>query len=236
MTTNENFTEPFFDIPYYHDYVSPELARHLLKSATPVKGVPDLLEVGAGGGLETTSALNFLVELYDTLKPALAEVLGRRINDRKFMDERVKACYEYNQRIERDFSDPAYKTIIGLEDATGRIGIGPKNENYCAKGGKMVAPIPKFLQGPHVTLFGPPDSIKLSINAMNAYHRKLKGEPKIVEELLATQKFSAKWGADDEDSKTPLRQDLIESAVNLTDCFDGTLSLQEGDKSYALEK
>ena len=235
MTVEKNTSDPFFDIPYYHDYLSPELAQHLLSGATPVHGVAELSEVGKGGGLETSEALNFLVELYEEVKPALAEVLRNRINDRKFMDDRVKACYEFNQRINRDFSDPTYKTIIGLEDAAGRIVIGPQNADYCAKGGRQVAPIPKFLQGPHVTLFGPPDSIKLSINAMNAYHRKLKGEPKIVDQLLAAQKFTPKWGADDEDSKTPLRQDLIESAVNLTACFDGTLSLHEENKSYQLE-
>jgi malate synthase len=236
MNKKNSHLEPFFDIPYYHDYLSPELARHLLAGATPVRGVSGLSEVGSGGGLETTEALGFLVELYGVLQPALARLLRNRAADRKFMDERVKACYEYNRVINRDFSDHNYKTIIGLEDADGRIVIGPKSSHYCAKGGEQVAPIPEFLRGPHVTLFGPPDSVKLSINAMNAYHRKLKGEPKIVEDLLASQTFSPKWGADDEDSKTPLRQDLIESAVNLTACFEGTLTLKEEIRTYELAK
>ena len=35
-----------FDIPYYHDYISPALAAHLLRQATPVKGIDGLVEVG----------------------------------------------------------------------------------------------------------------------------------------------------------------------------------------------
>ena len=234
MNSHHKPAEPFFEIPYYHDYVSPALGRHLLSQAGSVPGVSGLIQVGPGGGLETTDALNFLVTLYDTIKSDLGLVLSRRIKDRKFIDERVKACYEYNQRFKRDINDPGYKTILGLEDADGRIVIGPRQAGYCDKGGHPVAPIPKFLQGPHVTLFGPPDSAKMAINAMNAYHRKLKGEPAVVEELLKTQNASPKWGADDEDSKTPLRQDLIEAAVNLTGCFDGTLSLKEAHKTYEL--
>lgn len=227
-----------FDIPYYHDYISPTLAQHLFSQATPVAGVPDLTQVGAGGGLETKESLTFLVKLYERIAPDLQQVLQRRIADRKFIDERVKACYLFNQRHGRDFLDRDYQTILGLEDAQGRIVIGPKRRDYFKAGGKPVAPIPEFLQGPHVTLFGPPDSAKMAINAMNAYHRKLKGEPAIVEELLRSQKSDPKWGADNEDSKTPLRSDLIDAAVNLTACFEGNLSFHEeqSGKSYALAK
>ena len=44
------------------------------------------------------------------------------------------------------------------------------------------------------------------------------------------------WGADDEDSKTPLRADLVEAGINLTKCFEGTLSLSENGKTYELAK
>lgn len=226
--------QPFFEIPYYHDYISPTLGRHLLGVAKKISGVDGLVDVGARGGLETTEALQFLVELYQEVKTDLALVLKRRIADRQFVDERVKACYEYNQKLGIDLNDVDYKTIIGLVDAEGRIVVGPKGDHYCRGGGKPVAEIPEYLRGPHVTLFGPPDSAKMAINAMNAYHRKLKGEPAIVEELLSTQKADPKWGADDEDSKTPLRQDLIDAAVNLTGCFDRTLRLDEGKKTYEL--
>ena len=203
-----------FDIPYYHDYISPSLVHSLLKEAKPITQIPDLVEVGKGGGLETKESLRFLVDVYEEVQLELARVLQKRQEDRKFIDERVKACSDFNTSLNRSISDSDYKTIIGLEDATGRIVLGNKTDDYCKSGGKPIAPIPEFLKGPHVTLFGPPDSAKMAINAMNSYHRKLKNEPVIVEELLKTQKSIPKWGADDEDSKTPLRQDLVDAAVD----------------------
>jgi malate synthase len=225
---------PAFEIAYYHQFISPAFARHLLDHADAVKEIPGLCQVGQRGGLETTDALQFLVKLYDRIKPQLSAVLQQRIADRQFIDERVRACYQFNTNLNRDILDSDYQTIIGLEDGEGRIVIGPKSQNYCRPGGKPVAPIPAYLKGPHVTLFGPPDSAKMAINAMNAYHRKLKSEPVIVEQLLKQQRANAKWGADDEDSKTPLRQDLIDAAVNLTGCFERNLSLKEGTKTYQL--
>ncbi|MEK6628063.1 MAG: serine hydrolase [Bdellovibrionota bacterium] len=224
-----------FEIAYYHDYISEELATYLLNEALPVTGVSNLLEVGRGGGLETTEALVFLCELYQELEPALKKVLSQRIIDRKFIDERVKACFGLNQSLHFDFLDPEYKTIIGLEDASGRIVIGPHSKEYCESlTNKPIAAIPEFLKGPHVTLFGPPGSAKMAINAMNTYHRKLKGEPEVVAKLLSTHASNPKWGADDEDSKTPLRSDLVNSAVNLTSCFEGTLAFTEAGKKYEL--
>ncbi|MGE3262338.1 MAG: serine hydrolase [Bacteriovoracia bacterium] len=224
-----------FEIPYYHDYISPNLLKALLAEARAVKGVEGLAQVGEGGGLETEESLKFLVALYEEIKPTLAKVLRQRILDRKFIDERVTACHAFNESLRRDWLSPDYQTVLGLEDAKGRIVIGPKNKNYCRQGGAKVAPLPEFLMGPHVTLFGPPDSAKMAINAMNSYHRKLPTEPAIVAELLASSSAgSPMWGADDEDSKTPLRADLVDAAVNLTGCFEGTLSLSEGTKNYEL--
>ena len=223
------------EIPYYDDFLSPAIKEHLLKEAKPVKGVKGLVEVGVGGGLENEASLNFLCDLYSEVKDELALVLNRRIRDRKFIDDRTKACRVFNQDLKRDFLSPDYKTIFGMEDTEGRIVLGPKTKDYCRSNGNKIAPLPEFLQGNHVTLFGPPDNAKLSINAMNAYHRRLKDEPQIVRELLATHESVPKWGADDEDSKTPLRQDLISAGENLSKCLDGTLSLDDG-KKYELEK
>ena len=224
-----------FEIPYYHDYISEELADFLFAESKPVEGVPDLIQVGTGGGLETTESLLFLRELYRDLEPELKKVLHQRMADRKFVDERVKACFEFNQSLHRDFLDPEYRTIIGLEDASGRIVIGPHSNEYCeSRSDKPIAEVPDFLKGPHVTLFGPPGSAKMAINAMNTYHRKLKDEPSVIAELLRTHESVPKWGADDEDSKTPLRSDLVSSAVNLTACFEGTISFTEEGKNYSL--
>lgn len=227
------------DIPYYLDYASENLFKYLTPELKPVPGNPDLQQVGEMGGLETAASMKFLCELYEAVAPELLKVLEQRIADRKFIDERTKACFELNKSLGIDFLDERYHTILGHEDAAGRIVMGPKNDFYCRPGGgKPVAEIPKFLQGNHVTLFGPPDDAKLSINAMNAYHRKLKDEPAVVAELLATHTSEAKWGADDEDSKTPLRRDLIAAGENLTGCFNKTIHFVDpkSKKEYSLEK
>lgn len=223
-----------FEIPYYHDYISPALLRSLLAEARPVPGVEGLSQLGPNAGLETQAALQFLVRLYEKVKPQLGAVLRQRIQDRKFIDERVAACYVFNRELNRDWLSPDYRTVLGLEDAAGRVVAGPLRPNYAGRGGNPVAPLPSFLKGPHVTLFGPPDSAKMAINAMNSFHRRLPGEPALVEELLG--EHAPMWGADDEDSKTPLRADLVDAAVNLTGCFEGNLALSEGAKKYELAK
>ena len=88
--------ESFFEIPYYHDFISPNLARHLLSQAVTMPGVEGLKHIGATGGLETPESLSFLVALYLRVKSELAKVLSQRILDRKFIDERVRACFEFN--------------------------------------------------------------------------------------------------------------------------------------------
>ncbi len=187
-------------------------------------------------GLENTESLRFLTELFEAVKEELDKVLKQRIKDRKFIDERTRSLSVFNSEYGRDYLSEDYKTVIGMEDADGRVVIGPLTSGYARSNGKQIAQLPDFLQGPHVTLFGPPDSAKLSINAMNAYHRKLKDEPSIVSELLSTQASLPKWGADDEDSKTPLHEDLIDAGVNLTKCLDGSLTLNENGKNYQLEE
>lgn len=226
--------KPFFAIPYYHDYLSPALAQHLLEQAQLVPGVENLVEVGPSRGLETKEALRFLVQLYSEVKIHLGQVLQQRILDRKFMDERVRACHTFNQDLGRHWLDPDYQTILGLEDGKGRVVIGPKNSHYAHSQGAPIAPLPEFLKGPHVTLFGPPDTRKMSINAMNAFHRRLPNEPPLVAELLAQDELSPMWGADDEDSKTPLRADLVSAGENLTACFAGTIAVDEGERKYRL--
>ncbi|MBI4820807.1 MAG: serine hydrolase [Deltaproteobacteria bacterium] len=227
---------PFFTIPEFHDFISPRLARKVLESARPIDGVEGLVYVGQGpSGLETLEALRFLRELYLGVRDELALVLRRRRQDRRFVDERVRACNAFNQTLERGVKDEGYATVLGLEDGQGRVVFGPKSTAYDRPGGARIAPLPEFLKGPHVTLFGPPDTAKLAINAVNAYHRRLPAEPPFVEELLAGQTFSPMWGADDEDSKTPLHEDLVEAAMNLTACFEGTLSFFDEGKTYALE-
>ncbi|MBL7665794.1 MAG: serine hydrolase [Bacteriovoracaceae bacterium] len=222
-----------YEIPYYDDFLSSKMLRHLLKQANDVNGVKGLKQIGTNGGLETPEALSFLCELYDEVKSDLKTVLNRRTQDRKFLDERIRVLVKFNEEYKRDFLEQDYLTPIGFEDGDGRVVWGPKTPDYAkARSSGKIAPLPEFLKGNHVTLFGPPDSTKLCINAMNSYHRKLKQEPEIVSELLKTCVAVPKWGADDEDSKTPLRDDLISAGENLSKCFDKTIKLED----YALEK
>jgi malate synthase len=156
-------------IPYYSDYISDSFLAHLLQQARPFDGVENLMQVGESGGLENKQSMKFLCDLYQALEVELNTVLNRRIKDRKFIDERTSALAVFNRDWKRDFLSPDYRTVFGLEDGEGRIVMGPKKSDYYAPGGKAIAPIPEYLQGNHVTLFGPPDNAKLSINAMNAF-------------------------------------------------------------------
>ncbi len=213
---------------HYDDFLSPLLKAHILKSAAPYPGVDGLMHAGATGGLENSESMKFLCELYVSLKPQLEKVLSRRVEDRKFIDERTKSLAVFNRELGRDFLSKDYKTVMGLEDSDGRIVMGPKTPDYAdPKPERKIAPVPEWLAGNHVTLFGPPDNPKLSVNAMNSYHRKLKGEPEVVAELLKTHQSLPKWGADDEDSKTPMREDLIAAGENLSACLDGTIEFEK---------
>jgi malate synthase len=232
-----NESSSSLDIPYYADYISKQMLDHLLSRSCAVEGVAGLYHVGSHECLEPTDGLNFLCQLYDTVKLELKHVLQQRMVDRSFLDQRTQACYDFNASLNIDFLDPNYETVIGHEDAKGRIVWGPLNEFYHKPGyGKPIAHLPSYLRGAHVTLFGPPDTAKLSINAMNSFHRKLPDEPEVIARLNDTQSFLPKWGADDEDSKTPLRGDLVDAANNLSGCFDRTLSYSDpvSHKEYKL--
>lgn len=119
----------------YRDYISAELIRHLEPQMMPVAEVAGLLQLGAGGGLESPESLRFLCDLYEVVRLDLAAVLKQRVVDRAFIDERTRACCGLNATLRVDYSDPAYRTVIGQEDAEGRVVIGPRNSHYCTSGG-----------------------------------------------------------------------------------------------------
>jgi malate synthase len=219
---------PLTEIKYYQSYISREFSRHTLERCQQVKTIPGLKQLGPAGGLETTEGLKFLVELYQLNCEALNTILEQRRKDRKFMDQRVAELYASNQEQGVDFLSESYQMVLGHKDSEGRVVVGPKNRQFCDQKPKSaIAPLPEHLQGPHVTLFGPPDSAKMAINAMNAYHRKLKDEPPVIEQLLGPSTINPMWGADSEDSKTPSRHDLVDAGVNLSKCFDGDLRVEE---------
>ncbi|WP_136807682.1 aldolase/citrate lyase family protein [Desulfosediminicola flagellatus] len=224
------------DIPYYADYISDALLEHLLAQATPVPGVTGANECGTCSGLENAESLQFTCELYARVKDDLFQVLKQRKCDRVFIDEQTLRCAETNAQSHTGYLDDNYYTVIGAKDSNGRVVVGPQTPTtiYFDRNGEDISPISEWLRPPHVTLFGPPDSAKLAVNAMNAYHRKMPDEPRIIEELLTRSNSLPKWGADDEDSKTPLRKDLMSASANLANCFNGTLRCIEDEQSYEL--
>ncbi len=222
--------------PCFDDFLSANLRRELLLKAEPVPGVENLRQLGKMGGLESSESLRFLCEVYERVAPDLDQLLRMRVRDRKFIDQRTSAFTKFNKEFGLEITDDDYRTVLGLEDQDARVVIGPIRENYWRRESEReIQALPDYLQGVHVTLFGPPDSAKMCINAMNAWHRKLPGEAPIVAELLESFDCVPKWGADDEDSKTPLREDLISAGENLSSCFDGELEFEETNgKKYSL--
>ena len=229
--------EASLKIKYYQDYLTKEFLKNLEHELEDFPGVKGLKHRGESAGLETTEAMQFMVDLYNEMKVELNQLLTQRWIDRKFIDERMKSLYQFNREYNNDFETAEYETILGLQDENGKTVIGPLSDKFHTKNGDPIAPIPDYLQGNHVTLFGPPEGAKLSINAMNAFHRKLREEPSVVEEILKDSSEVPKWGADDEDSKTPLRSDLITAGDNLKHCFDGDLEFTDpkNGKHYKLE-
>jgi malate synthase len=190
--------------PFLPDALLAELAAR----AVPVDQVPGL-RVAPGlreefPTYETVDALSVVVEAYRAVRGEFAELLDQRRVDRAFVDAQVLAG-----------RDP-----IGLRDDRGRVVVGPTGEPPP----DVRVEVPAFLRGEQVTLFGPPESARMCVHAMNALHRRRPDEPPIVAELVAASGQVPRWGADDEDSRTPILPALLRAGANLDRCFDGTLT------------
>jgi len=223
-----------FDIPYYLDFLPAELLEHLWAKHEPVPSVEGL-RVASGlrsrfAHLETDESLTFVCELYHSTKQHLSQILEQRSVDRRFIDAQTKRLVENNAG--REIGSPDYETVIGLQDDTGRIVVGPIHEK--AKPSKPVN-VPEFLHGFHLTLFGPPDTAKMSINAMNAMHRIPADEPPLVTELVAELGDLPRWGADNEDSKTPIMSNYLQGCENLMGCFDRSIQFEDAEKGKVYE-
>jgi len=221
------------DIPYYADFLSEELVARLDASSQEVIAVPGL-KVAPGlrdefPDIETDDALAFVVELYERVKPRLNGVLKQRSQDREFIDRHTSSFQDHNSEI--DFHSAKYRTVIGLKDEAGRVVIGPLD----APLQNLPVDVPGFMAGTQVTLFGPPDTAKLSINAMNAVHRIPIDEPEIVTRIVDTSGEVARWGADNEDSKTPIMRSFLQACRNVVGCFDGTISFEEPERDRVYE-
>ncbi len=214
---------PPLDVPAYGAFIPDTLRDALWRVSEPVASVPGL-RVAAGlrathPAIETDEALGVVVAVYRAVRADLNRVLERRVQDRAFVDARTAALRPEN--VGRSVADPEYRSVVGERDAAGRVVVGPTG---------LAAPVmdavdvPEFLRGEQITLFGPPDSPRMSINAMNAVHRRRPDEPAIVAELVEASGQVPRWGADDEDSQTPIMHSFLRATENLMGCYDRTLS------------
>lgn len=218
------------DIPAYAAFLPPRLIA-ALDSAAEATLIPGLRSAAGLQRdfplLESAETLGLVVEVYRAVREQLASVLAQRQEDRRFLDEATQANATKNLGLAVE--DAAWATAIGATDASGRLVLGPLPTTASPP-----VQVPPFLRGHQVTLFGPPDSARMAINAMNAMHRRGPGEPDSVAALVAGQ--VARWGADSEDSKTPRIRSLYEASMNLAGCFEGTLAVEDArtGRTYAL--
>ena len=153
-----------FDLPPYLDFLPAELLKQLVQTYEPVDNV-DGLRVAPGlrdafGHIDTEASLRFVCALYEKTKGRLAEVLHQREIDRRFVDAQTQSLIEAN--ADREIGSPDYETVIGQTDAAGRVVVGPPPPKLSPHRDEHAehprVEISEFLQGFHVTLFGPPDT------------------------------------------------------------------------------
>jgi len=212
-------------IPPYLRFLPPTLLAHLNASADPVVAVPGLSRTPGiseqFGRIETDDAMRFVVALYEQVRDPLCAILLQRQEDRAFVDQQTLACVEHNQG--RDYRAASYETVIGKSDHNGRIVVGPSLQPLPTH----TVDIPPSMQGEHITLFGPPDDPRMAINAMNSLHRRLPNEPAIIARLVEESGQMPRWGADNEDSMTPLAPTLLAANAHLLGCYDGSLTYDD---------
>lgn len=223
-------------VPAYLDFIDRPLLARLDAEAEVVDGVPGL-RVAKGlreafPEIETTQALGFVVAVYEAVREELNRVLAQRKADRQLLDEATASYVATNATL--PFGSEDYQTALGFE-VGGRTVFGPLMNQLSVSQTPRVE-VPDYMVGDQVTLFGPPDTAKLSINAMNAVHRRPADEPAIIGELVDASGQVPRWGADDEDSKTPIMHNFLLACQNIIGCFDGSLRFEDDarGKTYAL--
>jgi len=219
----------------YLDFVPAPLVAALDAAAEPVPEIPGLrVQAGLRAAfprIETVEALSLVCEVHRATSEGLAGVLEQRIADRAFLDRRVQACAVEGRERDIAWGAGDYPTPFGDRDSDGRVLLGPLEDEPAPER----AQVPEFLRGEQVTLFGPPDTEKMAINAMNALHRRRADEPPLVGELVDASGQVPRWGADDEDSKTPLMRSFLLACDNLVRCFDRTLRFEDTRRGKVYE-
>ncbi|GBG28752.1 Malate synthase, glyoxysomal [Hondaea fermentalgiana] len=177
--------------------------------------------------LQSEEAVKLVAAVCDDTHQELANVLAQRQKDRAFIDQRTRAVAKLNAKLGRaDAKSGAndYATIFGQRDADGRVVVGPAAPDapYAEPAGEKIAPLPGFLQGEHVTVFGLADDAKGCSKSLRAAEARLAHEPAIVEKIIAGNKTQhpPRWGVDFEDSQTPLRETIEAADANLGACLE----------------
>ncbi len=219
-------------IPSYQSFINDNMLSKLLSEAEPHPDIRGLkLQKGlrqAYPRIEDKKALSFVCDLYKSTYPELAKILALRKEDAEYCDAFTQKAALENQG--QDIFSRSYKTIIGSTDDDGQMRIGFSKDQANAK---KVAPIPPYLAGPHITLFGPAENTKMCLHAMNSWHRVNPNEGPVLQALLKDSSLAPKWGADNEDSKTPSGLALARATENLLGCFAGSLSLPDSQMALA---
>jgi allantoicase/CubicO group peptidase (beta-lactamase class C family) len=143
------------DIPFYKRCVSYAVIAHLRAQSTPVAGVPGLAQSRVGAALTAARdadapriALLAVCKVYEACRAELRAVLETKTQDREFIDQRTRACYELNYSLNVGIANVKYVTMVGSEDTDGRVVIGPKlGASATARARAAVAPLPAHLQG-----------------------------------------------------------------------------------------
>ena len=201
--------------PLYENMISRSLRKLLLAEAEPVVAIPGLKVSRRlkqlDSDLDTLGAQQFICRLYERSAPQLKTLLEQRVTDRIILDGLSQSYVEANRTL--DYLSTDYKTVINQRDTQGRLLVGRLPKAQQPQLDQVT--IPDWLKGDQITLFGPPDTEKMSINAMNALHHRLPNEADIISELVEASNIVPRWGADSEDSKTPIMSTLMKANDNL---------------------
>jgi hypothetical protein len=152
----------------------------------------------AAARFESREALRYVAECFRAVRGQLDDVLAARASDREWTDAAMVA----SSTPLGPLAGPLGQRRAGSD----HVPFGPLRSNDAESfrsgaGRAPVAPLPAHLRGPHITLFGPADGVKMCANAMNAIDKRIAGEPAIVEQLVRqgiAEGVVPMWGADDE--------------------------------------
>jgi malate synthase len=121
--------------------------------------------------------------------------------------------------LEREFRGRREELLLARAERQERIAAGElpsflESTRSVREGDWSVAPVPADLQDRRVEITGPAGDRKMVINAFNSGARM--------------------YMADFEDANSPTWENVLGGQQNLSDAIDGTISLEQGEKRYAL--